>query len=149
MRSLRRTPLPPRRRSPRSHHRASGSIRTKHRAPHPVLQESRPGAADCGQGITRRDLRQFSGRLRASRFPDFRPDANAQFSARILKNNNYPQFGCAQIIDWAYTSPRAEVCAKETPPMNKAMEVLLTVVALAGLYGAILTSASPPGKSAN
>jgi len=33
--------------------------------------------------------------------------------------------------------------------MNKAMEVLLTVVALAGLYGAILTSASPPGKSAN
>jgi hypothetical protein len=33
--------------------------------------------------------------------------------------------------------------------MNKAPEVLLTVVALAGLYSAILTSASPPGNSAN
>lgn len=32
--------------------------------------------------------------------------------------------------------------------MNKALEVLLTVVALAGLYGAILTSASPPHNSA-
>jgi hypothetical protein len=33
--------------------------------------------------------------------------------------------------------------------MNKALEVLLTVVALAGLYGATLTSASPPGNSAS
>jgi len=33
--------------------------------------------------------------------------------------------------------------------MNKALEVLLTAVALAGLYGAILSSASPPGNSAN
>lgn len=32
--------------------------------------------------------------------------------------------------------------------MNKAMEVLLTVVALAGLYSAISTSASAPGNSA-
>jgi len=32
--------------------------------------------------------------------------------------------------------------------MNKAMEVLLTVVALAGLYSAILTSVSPPRNSA-
>jgi hypothetical protein len=33
--------------------------------------------------------------------------------------------------------------------MKKALEVLLTVVALAGLYSAILTSrASPPGNSA-
>jgi len=32
--------------------------------------------------------------------------------------------------------------------MNKGMEVLLTVVALAGLYSAILTSTSPPRNSA-
>ena len=32
--------------------------------------------------------------------------------------------------------------------MNKVMEVLLTIVALAGLYSAILTNTSPPGKSA-
>jgi hypothetical protein len=32
--------------------------------------------------------------------------------------------------------------------MNKVMEVLLIVVALAGLYSAILTSTSPPGNSA-
>ena len=31
--------------------------------------------------------------------------------------------------------------------MNKGMEVLLTVVALAGLYSAILTSTSPPRNS--
>jgi hypothetical protein len=31
----------------------------------------------------------------------------------------------------------------------KAIEVLLTVVALAGLYSAILTSTSPPRNSAN
>jgi hypothetical protein len=33
-------------------------------------------------------------------------------------------------------------------PMNKAIEVLLTGVALAGLYSAILTSAPAPGNSA-
>jgi hypothetical protein len=32
--------------------------------------------------------------------------------------------------------------------MNKVMEVLLTIVALAGLYSAILTNNSPPGNSA-
>jgi hypothetical protein len=32
--------------------------------------------------------------------------------------------------------------------MNKVMEVLLTIVALAGLYRAILTNTSPPGNSA-
>jgi hypothetical protein len=32
--------------------------------------------------------------------------------------------------------------------MNKVMEVLLTIVALAGLYCAILTNTSPPGNSA-
>ncbi len=32
--------------------------------------------------------------------------------------------------------------------MNKVMEVLLTIVALAGLYSAILTNTSPPGNSA-
>ncbi len=32
--------------------------------------------------------------------------------------------------------------------MSKVMEVLLTVVALAGLYGAISTSNSAPGNSA-
>jgi hypothetical protein len=32
--------------------------------------------------------------------------------------------------------------------MNKVMEMLLTVVALAGLYSAISTSASPPSNSA-
>ncbi len=37
---------------------------------------------------------------------------------------------------------------KGDSPVNKALEVLLTVVALAGLYGAILTSASPPRISA-
>jgi hypothetical protein len=31
--------------------------------------------------------------------------------------------------------------------MNKVMEVLLTVVALAGLYSAIQTTNSPPGNS--
>lgn len=31
--------------------------------------------------------------------------------------------------------------------MNKALEVLLTVVALAGLYSAMATSASPPANS--
>src|ERR1700676_159862 len=42
---------------------------------------------------------------------------------------------------------RAEVCAKESPPMNKVLEVVLTVVALAGLYSAIQTNNSPPGNS--
>ncbi len=32
--------------------------------------------------------------------------------------------------------------------MNKVLEVLLTVVALVGLYSAIATSVSPPGNSA-
>jgi hypothetical protein len=32
--------------------------------------------------------------------------------------------------------------------MNQVLEVLLTVVALAGLYSAIPTSVSPPGNSA-
>jgi hypothetical protein len=32
--------------------------------------------------------------------------------------------------------------------MNKVLEVLLTVVALAGLYSAIRTDSSPPGNSA-
>lgn len=32
--------------------------------------------------------------------------------------------------------------------MNKVLEILLTIVALAGLYCAILTSVSPPGNSA-
>jgi len=32
--------------------------------------------------------------------------------------------------------------------MNKVLETLLTVVALAGLYSAISTSAPPPGHSA-
>ena len=32
--------------------------------------------------------------------------------------------------------------------MNKLLEVLLTVVALAGLYSAIQTNISPPGNSA-
>ena len=32
--------------------------------------------------------------------------------------------------------------------MNKVLEVLLTVVALAGLYSAIQTSVPPPGNSA-
>jgi hypothetical protein len=32
--------------------------------------------------------------------------------------------------------------------MNKVLEVLLTVVALAGLYSAIQTNNSPPGNSA-
>ncbi len=32
--------------------------------------------------------------------------------------------------------------------MNKVLEVLLTVVALAGLYSAIPASVSPPGNSA-
>jgi len=33
--------------------------------------------------------------------------------------------------------------------MNKVMEVLLTILALAALYSAIPTSISPPGNSAN
>ena len=32
--------------------------------------------------------------------------------------------------------------------MNKVLEVLLTVVALAGLYSAVRTNISPPGDSA-
>ena len=32
--------------------------------------------------------------------------------------------------------------------MNKVLEVMLTVVALAGLYSAIQTNPSPPGNSA-
>jgi hypothetical protein len=43
----------------------------------------------------------------------------------------------------------AQKYAQGDSPMNKALEVLLTVVALAGLYSAILTSASPPDNSAN
>jgi hypothetical protein len=42
---------------------------------------------------------------------------------------------------------RVEVRAKEPPPMNKTLEVLLTLLALAGLYCTIPKSISGPGNS--
>jgi len=36
--------------------------------------------------------------------------------ARIFKNAIIHSSRCSQSLDWAYTSPRVEVCAKETSP---------------------------------
>jgi hypothetical protein len=71
-------------------------------------------------------------------------------SARILKKRQLSTgFGAHKASIDIYFATRRSMREGDSP-MNKALEVLLTVVALAGLYGAILTtSASPPGKSAN
>src|ERR1700676_3722924 len=63
-------------------------------------------------------------------------------------DHNYPQLSPPTKPRLGIYFRRAEVCAKETPPMNKVLEVVLTVVALAGLYSAIQTKSSPPDNSA-
>jgi hypothetical protein len=64
------------------------------------------------------------------------------------RNDIYPQVSPLTKHRLGIYFARAEVCAKETPPMSKVIEVLLTVVALAGLYSAIPASIPPPGNSA-
>src|SRR5260370_23512687 len=63
-------------------------------------------------------------------------------------DHNYPQLSPLTKPRLGIYFARAEVCAKETPPMNKVLEVVLTVVALAGLYSAIQTNNSPTANSA-
>ena len=58
------------------------------------------------------------------------------------------RFYCHEASSGHILRQRAEVRAKESPPMNKITEVLLTVVALAGLYSAIPASTVRPSNSA-
>jgi hypothetical protein len=68
---------------------------------------------------------------------------------RILKIDNYPQILVLTKHRLGLYFATRRSMRKGDSPMKKALEVLLTVVALAGLYSAILTSsASPPGNSA-
>jgi hypothetical protein len=61
--------------------------------------------------------------------------------------SSYPQGGFAHFSGGAYTSPGRESCAQETSPMKRTLEILLTGLALAGMYCAIPKSAAPVGNT--
>jgi hypothetical protein len=70
---------------------------------------------------------------------------NAEKPSNRAENKSYSQVSFA--IDRAYTAPRAAFERQETPPMNKAVEVFLTVLALAGMYCAIPKSTVQGGPT--